>query len=84
MAKGGLPDIQLEGMPHDAKTLALFLVEEAARRFWDAGEFLPARIEGFGEVFEVEAMPPKLGQPTHRGWLSELAAGRVKPVERAV
>jgi len=80
MAKVGLPDLEFDRQPVDQRTLATHLVEESARRCWQAGELAPCTFDSFGEVFEVEFGPPRAGHPTHRSWISTILAGRKRRI----
>ncbi len=80
MAKVGLPDIEFDHQPLDQKTLAMYLVREAARCCWNAGNLDRCDITDYGEVFEVDFSQPRVGNPTHRGWLTTLHAVRKRQI----
>jgi hypothetical protein len=58
MTKKGLPDLEMRGVPGDHKTIALFLLEAAARKIWEEGWADELDIEGYGETFGVKVMQP--------------------------
>lgn len=66
MTKRGLPDLEMRGVPGDHKTIALFLLEAAARRVWDEGWTDELEIEGYGETFGVRMMQPQLDEQGRR------------------
>lgn len=76
MAKAGIPDVEFAGSPLDQKVLAMFLVEESARRLWQASSVEPVAFSGYGEEFEVDFSQARPGLPSHRGWLTTLHAVR--------
>lgn len=80
MATGGLPDIKMERVPDDHRTLATFLVEESARAAWDRSAIEPLEINGFGEQFIVEFSEPMTGAKTHRNRVVALKASRRIPL----
>ncbi len=83
MAKIGLPDLLMEGVPHDHKTLALYIVQTVAKNCWDAVDLTPMEIEGYGEMFFVEFGVPRVADESHRGWVCSIFVKRLSPQEVA-
>lgn len=81
MEKIGLPDLTFEDQPLDQRTLATFLVEEAARKCWETGELADAKCEGYGEEFNVEVSSSPGLSPWHVGPVASLRAYRYRPVD---
>lgn len=75
MAKKGLPDLEIRNVPPDHKTIALFLLETAARRIWDEGWANELDIEGYGELFCVRTLTPQ-PDDTGRRMISQIEAVR--------
>ncbi|HWP30982.1 MAG TPA: hypothetical protein VNK96_04535 [Fimbriimonadales bacterium] len=76
MAKVGLPDIEFGPVPLDHKTIALYLVEGAARECWKKPNLETMTVEGFGESFRIEFGEAIPNSKTHRSWVASMRAVR--------
>lgn len=75
MNKIGLPDLFMDGLPPDTRSLGGQLIESAAEQLWDRRRVDPIELELFGDTFFVQfTKPHKSG--THRGFVTDMIASR--------
>jgi len=81
MEKIGLPDLEFDDQPLDQRTLATYLVDETAKKCWEAGTVADTRFDGFGEEFAIEVGAGSVSSPRHIGPVVNLRAYRYRPVD---
>lgn len=76
MAKVGVPDVEFGPVPLDHKTIALYLVEAAAKECWEKRNSETMTVEGFGESFRIEFGEAIPNSKTHRSWVAPMRVVR--------
>jgi len=84
MAKVGVPDIEFGSLPLDHKTIALFLVEAAAKACWENRKLGGMEVEGFGECFRIEFGDAIPNSRTHRSWVAAMRVVRQMKIARGI
>jgi hypothetical protein len=81
MEKIGLPDLSFDDQPLDQRTLATFIVQEAAKLCWEGGVLTDSKFSGFGEEFSVEVGQEAAASARHIGPVVTLRAFRYRHSE---
>lgn len=81
MSKLGLPDLYMDGLPTDHRTLGAHVVDSAAQAAWTSLSMRSVEFDSFGDSFIVEFNKPRRSS-LHRGMVADVLAGRKVPLGR--
>lgn len=75
MNKSGLPDLVLEGLPPDHRTLGRYLLDAVLTHVWSNLKLDSTTVTGYGDEFTIDFSVPRRAD-SHRGWVCDVFAGR--------